>query len=50
MLISLRVKTLDSQDHEFSVENDVSVNVVHLRLAVETIPIRCSEQNAFMNH
>lgn len=24
MLINLRVKTLDSQDHEFSVEDDVS--------------------------
>lgn len=26
MLINLRVKTLDSQDHEFSVENDVSIS------------------------
>lgn len=27
MLINLRVKTLDSQDHEFSVEDDVSSNI-----------------------
>lgn len=28
MVINLRVKTLDSQDHEFSVEDDVSSGLI----------------------
>lgn len=29
MLINLKVKTLDAQTHEFSIDNEVSINAIY---------------------
>lgn len=39
MVINLRVKTLDSQDHEFSVEDDVSHDIIDKIFVV--VFVRC---------